>query len=290
MAEDVCMRVHGGLGNQMFQLAAGLATARRLGTGLLVHPVDSARLAHARFALEAFGRPLRVWRPDPAAAPLRARLMPRSGKRAERLWRGPVFEPPGFCDATGFGDVAPGTYLKGYFQSESFFASVADEVRDFFALERFLAEADPDLVAAARAPDTASVHVRRGDYASDPATRAVHGLLEADHYARARALAERLAPVRRWLVFTDDAKAAAAITEGWPGRTIVAGPSALADMALMAACAHHVIANSSFSWWGAFLGRNPERVVIAPRKWFSDAEMRRVGYVDGVCPVGWILV
>lgn len=288
--ESICVRIQGGLGNQMFQYAAGLALARRLDAALLLHPVDS-RPEHARFALQAFAPDPPLWTPDPARRSFADRLRGRSGaKKAERLWPGPVFRQPHFCAADGMETIAPGTYVIGYFQSEACFAGAEAAVRAAFALDRFLDGVDPALIAAASAPGAASVHIRRGDYAADPKTRATHGLLADEHYARARALLEELAPVERWLVFSDDPAAAAALTEGWPGRTVVSGATGLQDMALMARCAHHVIANSSFSWWGAWLGRNPARRVVAPRRWFAPAEMRRVGYVDGVCPVGWVLV
>lgn len=290
MSDDLCMRIWGGLGNQMFQYAAGLALSRRLGCGLVLHAVET-RPAHARFALDVFGLDLRLWQPDARDLPLLDRLRGKaSGKRAAKAWPGPVFEQQGVCATDGIETVRPGTYLAGFFQSEEFFADQADAVRAAFALDRFAEGIDPALLAAAEGPATASVHIRRGDYAADPQTTATHGLLGAEHYARARALTERLVPVERWLVFSDDADAAAALTEGWPGRIVVTGQTPAADMALMARCAHHVIANSSFSWWAAWLGRNPDRTVIAPRHWFSVPEMKRCGYVDGLCPVGWVLV
>ncbi len=61
------------------------------------------------------------------------------------------------------------------------------------------------------------------------------------------------------------------------------------DMALMARCQHHVIANSSFSWWGAWLSRSPDKIVIAPRNWFAPAELKKVNTAD-LYPSGWVLV
>lgn len=290
MNDAICLRIWGGLGNQMFQYATGLALSRRLGCGLLLHAVET-RPAHARFALDAFGLDLRLWQPDRRALPLLDRLRGRTGgKRAAKAWPGPLFQQQSICATDGIETVRPGTYLSGFFQSEAFFADHAAAVRAAFALDRFATGIDPALLDAAAGPATASVHIRRGDYAADPQTAAIHGLLEAEHYARARALMERLVPVEHWLVFSDDAEAAAALTDGWPGRVVVTGQTALQDMALMARCGHHVIANSSFSWWAAWLGGNPARTVIAPRRWFSVAEMKRRGYVDGICPVGWVLI
>jgi hypothetical protein len=287
---DICMRIFGGLGNQMFQYAAGYALARRLGVGLLLHPVGS-RPAHARFVLDRFGRPLRLWKPDPAAFGLLDRLRGKTkGKRAIKAWRGPIYKQKHLVSTEGLADIAPATYFIGYFQSEQFFEDYKEEIRAFFDIARFVEGVAPELSAPAQEPGAVSLHIRRGDYAADPQTRAARGLLEEDHYNRARSRIEDLVNVRRWLVFSDDPEAAAALTAGWPGRTIVTGNSAIQDMALMSACSHHIIANSSFSWWGAWLGQKPGQVVIAPRAWFSEAEMQRRDGIENLIPPGWISI
>lgn len=285
----VCLRVWGGLGNQMFQYAAGFAAARRLGTRLLVDPLDMP-LEHAALGLDLFGIEPEFWQPERGG--LLARLRAPSGvkpKKRHKLWPGPVFQPESFCHADGYFDIRPGTYLAGYFQSELFFADCAAEIRALFDLSRVASGIDPALLAAAADPASVSVHVRRGDYVTNPNATGVHGVLGRDHYDRAMALAGRLVPGATFVVFSDDPRAADELTAHWPNRVLVEGGTREQDLFLMSACAHHVIANSSFSWWGAWLGRNPERQVIAPRQWFARDEMRRV-YVDELFPRGWILI
>ncbi|MHC5655567.1 alpha-1,2-fucosyltransferase [Stappia sp. ICDLI1TA098] len=286
----VCMRVWGGLGNQMFQYAAGHAAARRLGVPLLIDPLETEP-AHARLALDVFGIAPRIWQPAEPGG-LFGRLSSgrsRRGKKRFRLWKGPRFFQDGMCHADGYFDIAPGTYVAGYFQSEQFFADCAGEVRALFDLERVAPTIAPDLLALAERETSVSVHVRRGDYVANAATTAVHGVLGVEHYDRAAALMARLVPGAEFLVFSDDIAAAAELTAHWPNRRLVEGQTREQDLHLMSRCAHHVIANSSFSWWGAWLGRNPQRQVIAPRQWFARDELRRV-YVDELFPRGWILV
>ena len=283
------MRIWGGLGNQMFQYASGHALAHRLGVSLLLHPTAS-RPAHARFALEIFERPLKLWEPEQKASGLFAPLSrPPKGKKAVKAWRGPIFEQAQFCLTDGFWDITPGSYVTGYFQSERFFMDQAQSIKEFFDIKRFTEGISEEFLTAANAPGAVSVHIRRGDYATDANIRSIHGLLGNDHYDRAMKLMQRIENINAWLVFSDDPYDAAELTKDWPHRIIVSGNSAIQDMALMSACSHHIIANSSFSWWGAWLGQNPDKAVIAPRRWFADAEMRQT-YVDGVYPEGWILV
>lgn len=147
------------------------------------------------------------------------------------------------------------TELSGYFQSERYFAAHADQIRTDFVFASHVVFDHPCVV---------SVHVRRGDYLSFPEH---HPPLSMDYYHRAM----ECFPGARFMVFTDD--------PGWcllnfprESCTIRTGHTAAEDMALMTDCAHHIIANSSFSWWGAWLGRNPDKRVIAPRRWFGPAK------------------
>jgi hypothetical protein len=138
-----------------------------------------------------------------------------------------------------------------------------------------------------------SVHVRRGDYLK-PGTAEVHGILDEPYYRQAigriDAVLGREADI---FVFSDDATAAERVLEFLPKSRLnhVSGDPARPweDMALMARCRHHVIANSSFSWWGAWLNRSSEKVVIAPRAWFTANELKRVNTAD-LYPPGWILI
>lgn len=288
--DPVCMRIWGGLGNQMFQYAAGHALAKRLGVELLVDPLD-LDFAHAAFGLDLFGLSPRIWQPDTGS--LKARLLGAlgrgEGKKRQKLWPGPSYFQKDFCHGDEVFSLGAGTYLAGYFQSEQFFADCRDEVRSLFSLDHVAATIDPARLALADAPASVSLHVRRGDYAANAKTTATHGLLGAEHYMRAAGLMAKLVPDATWLVFSDDIAAADELTRDLPRRTLIEGQNREQDLHLMSRCAHHVIANSSFSWWGAWLGRNPDRHVIAPRKWFARDELRRV-YVDELFPSGWILV
>ena len=285
-----CVQVFGGLGNQMFQYAAGYAQSHRLGTHLLVDPVESERLAHASYGLGAFDLDVGLWSPDPTAGGGWQRLFRRpKAKRRFESWPGAVYRHAGQAYDPAIAAVGPGTYLAGYFQSERFFTDVADDIRAAFSLAHRAADFDQAAIAGLASVPHVAVHIRRGDYASDPRTTATHGLVGPEYYERARLLMQRLVPGVRFLVFSDDLAAAADLTAHWPDRHLSPGQSREEDLHLMTLCRHHIIANSTFSWWGAWLANAPDKTVIAPRRWFARARMLET-FTDDVCPDGWILV
>ena len=182
------------------------------------------------------------------------------------------YQEPHFHHDPGFWNLPDGTELSGYFQSEKYFARYADEIRKEFSFRGM--EMIPLI-------SWVSIHVRRGDYLSFPEH---HPPLTMEYYREAMARF----PGARFLVFSDD--------PGWCllnfrdagyNVEISTGRSAAEDMALMAACDHHIIANSSFSWWGAWLSRNPEKRVIAPAAWFGPAKQPPQWDTRDLLPESW---
>ena len=189
----------------------------------------------------------------PANKPNLHALFPLKADLHSREW--PMkYRERGFHFFPDFWDAPDGTQLHGYFQSEKYFAPHAAQIRQEFSFEERTVFDKP----------TVAVHVRRGDYLSFPEH---HPPLTMDYYSRAM---ERF-PGLRFLVFSDDPGWCLLNFDRERCRTIV-GQTAIQDMALMASCDHFIIANSSFSWWGAWLGRNPEKRVVAPAKWFGPAK------------------
>jgi hypothetical protein len=130
------------------------------------------------------------------------------------------------------------------------------------------------------------VHVRRGDYVQHTARFA---LLQKDYYDRALRLVNRAVDKPRLFVVSDDPAAARDMLAGHPDASFATGGNAFDDMHLIASCHHHIIANSSFSWWGAYLSPWRDGLTIAPRAWFSRAVALQT-YVDDTYAEGWITV
>jgi glycosyl transferase family 11 len=297
----------GGLGNQMFQYAAGKALAERHGVPLALDISGFKNYALRSFLLDRLLVPEVIALPsqtEPIQKPeinfTRAkwkaridRLLVKAG--LPRLTPSPSdYREPHFHYDPAFEALGPQTTLFGYFQSERYFISIAESLRDWFSP----CEPLGDAVAAALARIEASrlpisVHIRRGDYLN-PGTAEYHGILGDSYYrdalVRLGAGANQDAEL---FVFSDDVAAAEQVLNFVPKsrQVYVRGDPARPweDMALMARCRHHVIANSSFSWWGAWLNRSPDKIVIAPRAWFAPNELRSKNTKD-LYPAGWILV
>lgn len=280
MSGVVVTRLYGGLGNQMFQYAAGLAVARRLGARLYVdtswfepraHPRDSPPIR--RYGLDAFG--------IPAHLPLRQRARLRLRPPAVVRERASTYQPD-------LALVGGSVVLDGYWQSERYFEGCEDAVRRAFTFAPPGSEEARRLLDEILATGSVSVHVRRGDYESNPKHRTLFGLLGPDHYAAAASeLCRRRGEDLRFYVFSDDIAWCRGHLElpGAAATTFVTDTGTdVEDLMLMAACRDHVIANSSFSWWGAWLGNAPDKLVVAPLRWANDPAVESADRI----PPGWI--
>lgn len=161
----------------------------------------------------------------------------------------------------------------GYWQSERYFVDAADIIRAEFKPRLAL---EPENAATAAAIDgvtAVSVHVRRGDYVTDKVTNAYHGVCSLDYYRAAIArIAERVASPHLFVFSDDHAWVQENLRSNYPTTYVTANSPdrGYRDMQLMSRCRHHIIANSSFSWWGAWLNPRPDKVVVAPARWFID--------------------
>lgn len=277
----IVTRLRGGLGNQMFQYAAGRALALRTGAELKLDLGYFERSDRRSYALGPF--PIRA---TPATAEEVARLTrtPRPLRIARRLL-GRESRPPRSHVEEGdltfrpaVLDLPDGVYLDGYWQSERYFADAADAIRTELAPPEPAAARDRALAAAIDASESVSLHVRRGDYASSPAVLETHGLCGVDYYRRATAWLGERSSGPALFVFSDEPEwVRENLDLPFPMTVVDHGGTgdgaAHRDLALMSRCRHHVIANSSFSWWGAWLGRDPGGYVIAPERWFARPDL-----------------
>ncbi|WP_347988040.1 alpha-1,2-fucosyltransferase [Methylomonas sp. AM2-LC] len=164
-------------------------------------------------------------------------------------------------------------YLSGYWQSFQYFQKYTTEIRADFTYKIPLVNKNAEFADQIKQVNAISLHVRRGDYVSNPATLKNHGVCSLDYYDLAiQYIANHvLDPV--FFIFSDDID--------WVKKNINinyktyyvdhnSGNDSFNDMRLMSLCKHHIIANSSFSWWGAWLNSNPNKLVIAPQKWFAN--------------------
>jgi hypothetical protein len=166
-------------------------------------------------------------------------------------------------------------WLVGYWQSPKYFHHIGDELRHELMLKiNSRSRAESILQRHGLTGGLVAVHVRRGDYADVGKTRAVHGLVSSDFYSIAVAdIAESEKISLTAVVLSDDPEwAAANIRLPIPAiHPELTEPLVSLDaLGLMARCHHHVIANSSLSWWGAWLAEHPMQMVRYPSRWFAS--------------------
>jgi hypothetical protein len=186
-------------------------------------------------------------------------------------------------------------YLQGYFQSERYFLEVQDVIRSEFTIRY---EQDPqsqEIAVQIAETQSVSLHVRRGDYVSDATIRQIHHVCDLDYYQRcARLMAEQVTDPH-FFVFTDDPDwVLENLCLDWP--TTVVNHNGVErdyeDLRLMSACQHNIIANSSFSWWGAWLNAHPGKIVLAPQRWYNrppNDDPRNLDTRD-LLPDGWMRI
>lgn len=271
----IIVNLKGGLGNQMFQYALGRALAIKNADDLKldVSGLDRANDVgdiYRPFALSAFSIQAAIADqteiqkhkyPWGLVSKLLRRFAFKVLRRTHIGWEPEIL--------TKTGDV----YLDGYWQSPKYFEDIRGVILEDFTLVHPFSP-DAQRVADQMSSTTSvSIHIRRGDYTTAQ-TSAVHGLCSLAYYRRSieKILQHEKNPV--WFVFSDDIEW---VKQNLPleGQVVYVSGGPLSDaeeMTLMSCCKHNIIANSSFSWWGAWLNRNPEKIVIAPTPWFNTVK------------------
>jgi hypothetical protein len=171
-------------------------------------------------------------------------------------------------------------YLDGYWQNEAHFADAAERIRHELSFRDPPPANDLALLDEMKAVDAVCLHVRRGDYVTSDPAQSQHGTCTPEYYARAMAAIQDRVANPRYYVFSDN------IQPGFPAVYVAhhVGKADHEDLRLMSGCRHFIIANSSFSWWGAWMSGHAGKIVIAPKVWFAAAN--RAGY--NPAPAGWL--
>jgi hypothetical protein len=269
----VVVQLSGNLGNQMFQYATGRATALRTHQDLYLFTSQGATFQLTPFRL---GR----WRVLTPAMSLRAALPPWTSRRGTRLLR-PLaarlgvshLSPPAF----GIFDdrvlsVRGGVVLTGHWQSELYFADARATIEKEFELAREPRDIVIEHSRRWAGSCTVAVSVRRGDYLTamppdDLPTRAYYD-------SAMEILTNALGTSPQVIGFSDDRTWLSDEFTTWFPDAIIASGNITRDpyeeLLAQSSCQHQIIAPSSFSWWAAWLNRNPEKLVVAPRRWVYD--------------------
>lgn len=275
----IIARLNGGLGNQMFQYANGKARALSVDSHLLldISEFETYRLHQGYELSKVFVGPFAVASKDQIKALKGSCLLGKAAlfnsKLSKLFIKKSFIQEPHFQYWSGIKNVPDGSYLSGYWQSEKYFQKFQEEIAADFKFATPL-QGMNDTLAAAICEDgqtSISLHIRRGDYVTDPKTQAYHGVCSLEYYQNAISyLTERLDKVH-FFIFSDEPQWVAQNLIMDHPHTFVShntGENSYNDMRLMSLCQHHIIANSSFSWWGAWLNPSINKIVVSPKKWF----------------------
>lgn len=285
----VIVRLIGGLGNQLFQYAYALSlTGKGYRVKLDISEFDTYTL-HGGFSLGHYGEGIEIASDAEVNAvtrvgPLSTLVRKIQGKKSRR-----IIKESNFSFDEKMLMPEDNHYLVGYFQSEKYFRNFREELLSSLSLEHKLSDYSQRVYAdIIDSSVSVSVHIRRGDYVSDQSAYNTHGVCSLEYYFAAIQYFEECYPEVDFYIFSDDidwikenlkVKRAQYITSE---QTRFAGE----DIYLMSQCDHNIVANSSFSWWGAWLNDNSSKEVIAPQQWYADSDMQRLSKT--LVPDSWV--
>ena len=260
----------GGIGNQLFQYCAGrsLAYTNHVDLKLNISGFDGYKLR--RYALNHFN--------------FDAEILSEDEQKTLTIYSEKSFRyDPDFFDLTDH------TFIKGYWQSEKYFSMIKDVLLTELQIITPPSKINEKLIDEIQSCNAVSLHIRRGDYISDISTYKVHGICDLDYYDRClKIVAEQIFDPHVY-IFSDDPRWAidhlridlktTYVTHNDPEHHYE-------DLRLMSLCRHNIIANSSFSWWGAWLNKHQDKIVLAPKRWFR----RDVPDASDLIPNHWLKV
>ncbi len=300
----IVTKLQGGLGNQMFQYAIGRHLAylndAELKLDISFYNNQSKNDTPRRYALDVFnivesfstiedikknGLPnmvsknifLRIYRKFFRNLEIKKPLRERT------FVNEPYFD---FC--SDILKIKRSVYLSGNWQNEKYFYDIADILHKDFTIKNISSNYKQVNQQISNSKNSVSLHIRRGDYVHNENTNKYHGVCSLKYYSDAvNSIAKKInAPI--FFIFSDDME--------WVKKNlkidfpiVFVSNDKLKDyeeLILMSKCKHNIIANSSFSWWSAWLNNNPNKIVIAPKKWFQDPKRAH----DNPCPENWIKI
>lgn len=288
----IVVKLQGGLGNQMFQYALGRALSLKKNTELLFDISSFTTDPLRTYSLSLFAIDGNI------ATESQIKVFKKNKRKTGKLsffhnlfianWKKYVSERMFHFDSEVF-TVSKNAYLDGYWNTEKYFRDIRETLLTDFTLKNSLSGKNKEIADKISTSNSVSIHIRRGDYAHDIKTKTTHGLLSSEYYTKGCDYIAKNVTDPILFIFSDDI--------AWVKNNLSfpfqanyidwnAENRAYEDMRLMSLCKHHIIANSTFSWWGAWLSTNPNKIVIGPKKWFNQVK-QNVDTKD-LLPESWI--
>lgn len=261
----------GGLGNQMFQYAFARAYAEKnnlelfLDTSFLMDKTQRENFTQRDYELDIFN----IGLPAKDFSNERKKFFKKITKYfiSEK-----IIKEKSFSFDESLLSALNCELIIGYFQTEKYFKNIRDILlKDFHFCE--VTSQTEQLVKLLVVSNTVSVHIRRGDYVASEANKNFHGSCSLEYYQNAFEYINDKVNAPLYVFFSDDMDWVREKFSFVENKILVdhnKEKRSFEDMYLMSVCKNNIIANSSFSWWGAWLNKNPNKIVVAPIKWFND--------------------
>lgn len=290
------IRIIGGLGNQMFQYAFAYALSKnnKVDLKLDLHGFNNKTLRKYDLGLFKVTYNIATKEDIQKLKTKQVTLFQKFIIRITKIKPKPTpinqYKEPHFhFDLNALDKRCKNYYFDGYWQSEQYFIDHREALLDTFTLSKEISHQSKAYLQDITNSDSISLHIRRGDYVSNEATNKVHGTCNLDYYQQAFSILKEKQDDAHFFIFSDDLNWAKDNLGFIDNITYIELAENIPDheeMFLMSQCDHNIIANSSFSWWGAWLNQHKNKIVIAPKNWF------RVDIHDtkDLTPADWMLI
>jgi len=288
----IVVKLQGGLGNQMFQYAAAKRLAIQHNTDVIldlrwfdeIPETDTKRW----YELDCFNITKKEFKPEDyrvISMGLGRKIKLKMSIKALGKKKLLSFEAPDNSFEQKVLSLPNNIYLDGWFSSEKYFADIRDVLLADFSFKSKPSVKSEQIRKQIQGSESVSVHVRRGDYISNKYASKWHGLTGLDYYNSAVKIVNNKIKNPELFVFSDDPDwCKANLKFKFPTTYVSHNTKGSEDLRLMVACKHNIITNSTFSWWGAWLNQNPDKVVVAPKKWLNDPSEN----TEDVIPESWL--
>lgn len=277
----VTIRIMGGLGNQLFQYALGRSLEINCGAEIFFNTTSIDLKSGRKFMLDQFNTRMNIGPWDVEKGFLNQFINIIKGTfyiKENRM----QFIPSLFCKIKNGGNF----YLEGYWQTEKYFQSIREQLLTEITLKDQYSEKARAISDSIFSTTSVSLHLRRGDYITNPNYNKIHGVCSIEYYQEAIKRIEQKIPNPYFFVFSDDIEwVKENLTHTMKNVTFVSGRNFRdeEELLLMSECKHNIIANSSFSWWAAWLNKNNDKIVIAPKEWFKVS----FSGIKDIIPISW---